>query len=174
MVWEPLRNQIKPYIKEKIIETTSSNPFSLFIQTKLTKWCRRPQTKPNLYLKPVPCHIKSIFHIYHKCGSSCTKLHKIVDCHSKTFPTNFRQICWNFKVWTRAFSFRVRLLTWGPRVRSSYDNLHKVARCHFKIFSTNFSQIRWNFRVWTRAFSLKVRLSMWGPRVDLGVIIYTK
>jgi hypothetical protein len=92
MVWEPPQNQIKPYIKEKIIETTPSNPFLLFIQTKLTKWCRRPQTKPNLYLKPVLCHIKSIFHIYHKCGSSCTKLHKTTDCHSKTFPTNFKQI----------------------------------------------------------------------------------
>jgi hypothetical protein len=47
MVREPPQNKTKPYIKEKIIETTPSNPFLLFILTKLTKWCRRPQTKPN-------------------------------------------------------------------------------------------------------------------------------
>jgi hypothetical protein len=70
----PKTNQI--IHKRKLNWNHTIQPILLSVQTKLTKWCRRPQTKPNLYLKLVLCHIKSIFHIYHMYGSSstiCTK-----------------------------------------------------------------------------------------------------
>jgi hypothetical protein len=70
-------NQIKPYMKENL-EPHYPTHVSYVSKTN----------------EPVLCHIKSIFHIvYHMCGFSCTNFHKIADRHSKTFPTNFTQIC---------------------------------------------------------------------------------